>query len=103
MNIILEHKTLDIFLEKRGVTKDYFEKHINDTPFRCLIEHPIWFSVRRIKSENDITLNAYINWCFPHDENPNPSEKRFPNTWEGYVSACEWLDAKRVEYIKALI
>jgi hypothetical protein len=107
MDTILEHKTFDIFLKKRGVTKDYFEEHINDTKFCCLIKHPVFFAVERIKIKNDTFLNVYIdwyiNWYSPHEKDPTAFEKRFPNTWEGYVSACKWLDTKRVKYIKALV
>ena len=43
---MIRRKTFNIFVQQ-GVTKQFFEQHINDVAFRCLEESPVWFYVQR--------------------------------------------------------
>lgn len=93
----IHNKTFDLFV-KKGATKEFFEKNINDVTFRCRIESPIRFSIRR--SENRAVLTANICWAVPFG---TTASKNFINTWQGFNEACEWLDSKRLEFVKALL
>ena len=102
--MMIRRKTFNMFVQQ-GVTKQFFEQHINDVTFRCREESPVWFSVQRSKKDGIGTiLKAHIHWMLPYeDHSPSPVNKDFPDSWEGFCMACEWLDSKRLEFSEALL
>lgn len=94
------NKALDLFI-KKGVTKEFFMKNIDDVTFRCRIESPIRFSICR--SKNRAILTANICWAAPFGTEETAVSKNFINTWQGFYEACEWLDSKRVEFAESLL
>ena len=106
------NKTLDVFA-KEGITEGFFEEQINNHQFRCRKESPVWYSISReyrvadsngrpeVK-ENETTLRAHISWSGSYGV-PAPASRNFPNTWDGYKAACEWLDSKRAEFAESLL
>ncbi len=97
-------KTLDSFIQL-GITEQYFEKHINDVNFRCMEDSPVWYSIqRRIEDKTGTILRAHISWTLPYEDHyPSRASKDFPDSWEGFSQACEWLDNRRLEFAESLL
>ena len=102
--MMVRRKTFNMFVQQ-GVTKQFFEQHINDMTFRCLEESPVWFYVqRRVDETTGTVLKAHIRWTIPYeDHSPSPASKDFPDSWEGFCLACEWLDNRRLEFAESLL
>lgn len=102
--MMIRRKTFDTFVQN-GVTEQFFEQQINDMTFRCREESPVWFSVQRSKGNGTGTiLRANIHWMLPYeDRSPSPASKDFPDSWDGFFMACEWLDNKRLEFVESLL
>lgn len=100
----IRRKTLDGFVQ-HGITEQYFERHINDANFRCMEDSPVLFFIQR--KGNDATrtvLRTHISWTLPYvDHYPSLASKDFPDSWEGFCMACEWLDSKRLEFAESLL
>lgn len=101
---MIRRKTLDGFVQF-GITKQYFEQHINDVAFRCMEDSPVLFMIqRRLDGTTGTVLRAHIRWALPYDErSPSPASKDFPDSWEGFCMACEWLDNRRLEFAESLL
>lgn len=101
---MIRRKTLDKFVQ-HGITEQYFEQHINGVVFRCMEDSPVWFSIQRKSVDGTETiLRANIHWILPYeDRSPSPITKDFPDSWDGFSKACEWLDIKRLEFAESLL
>lgn len=100
----IRNKIFDRFLSQ-GVTEDYF-RHQKNSFFRCREQAPLWINIERMTSDKTglHILEARISWVFPYMENkPGLQMKEFPDSWEGYIAACEWVDSKRLEFIESLL
>ena len=102
--MMIRRKTFDMFVQQ-GVTEQFFEQHINDVVFRCREESPVWFSVQRNRgNETGTILRAHIHWMLLYeDHSPSPTSKDFPDSWDGFFMACEWLDNRRLEFAESLL
>lgn len=100
----IRRKTLDGFVQF-GITEQYFEKHVNDVNFRCMEDSPVLYSIqRRIEDKTGTILRAHISWTLPYvDRSPSYANKDFPDSWDGFYDACEWLDSKRLEFAESLL
>ena len=101
---MIHRKTFDMFVQ-HGVTEQFFEQQINDMTFRCREESPVWFSVQRsMENGTGTILIACIHWMLPYeDRSPSPTSKGFPDSWVGFIQACEWLDNRRLEFAESLL
>lgn len=97
-------KTLDKFVQF-GITEQYFEQHINDVNFRCMEDGPMWFLIQRKQGDGSGTiLRAHISWTLPYEDHyPSRASKDFPDSWDGFLMACEWLDSRRLEFAESLL
>lgn len=102
--MMIRRKTFDGFVQ-HGITEQYFERHINDVNFRCMEDSPMRFLIQRKQGDETGTiLRAHISWTLPYEDHyPSRASKDFPDSWEGFCMACEWLDNRRLEFAESLL
>lgn len=92
----LKHKTLDYFLKyypkkttKEKITSNTYEGYVGGIA-------SIYFGIYKEWDGNDNCwiFEAEIQWS---NDGRNRRIEYFPCTWEGFISACEWLDNQRIK------
>ena len=98
----LKHKTLDYFFKrypkrttKERITSNTYEGYIGGIA-------SISFGVYKEWDENDNCriFEAEIQWS---NDGGSRRIEYFPHTWDGFVSACEWLDEQRGKFAESLL